>query len=91
MPTEAYLKETVRLPAFSEMEVMTTTQTSGVLGDWILEGELREKILVMVARAIVQSTDGKMPVCLLNPGAEPATVYIRGHISVVWRWWNLPV
>ena len=54
---------------------MATTQVCEVKGDWILEGQPREKVPVMVARAVVSLTNGPLPVCLLNPGLELTTVY----------------
>jgi len=79
--TGVYLVETVRVPAFSEMEVMATARVSEPKGDWILEGEPREKVPVMAARAVVSPDAGILPVRLLNPGAEPATVYEGTQIA----------
>ena len=75
------LVETVRLEAHSEMETMAETQMDVSNGNWILEGEHREKVLVMVARAIVCPSQGRLPVRILNPGSEPAVVYKGTRIA----------
>ena len=55
------LVETVQLEAHSEMETMAETQMDVSDGNWILEGEHREKTLVMVARAVVCPSQGRLP------------------------------
>ena len=81
LPAGVYLVNTVRLPAFSEMEVMVANQARVNGSDWILEGEHREKVPVMAARAVVNPVDGTLPVCLFNPGAESITVYRGTRIA----------
>ena len=84
-PSQTYvtLVETVQLAAHSEMETMAATQTDVSDGNWILEGEHREKVHVpvMVARAVVCPSQGKLTVRLLNPGPEPTVVYSGMRIA----------
>ena len=69
-----FLAEMVRIPPASEMEVMATAGADSEQ-DWILEGEPREKLPVMMAHAVVRLVEGRMPVRILNLGADPVTIY----------------
>ena len=51
-----FLAEMVRIPPASEMEVMATAGADSEQ-DWILEGEPREKLPVMMAHAVVRPVE----------------------------------
>ena len=55
-PTGVFLVETVRIPAFCEMEVMATTQTSVSEYNWILKGEQRDKVPAMESVVVYKGT-----------------------------------
>lgn len=66
-PLNVHLVETVRVPAFSEMEVMGKPQQSSAAGTWLLEGIHTQRVPVIVANAIVTPGDAGIPVRVLNP------------------------
>ena len=80
-PTGVFLVETVRIPAFCEMEVMATTQTFLSECNWILKGEQRDKVPVVAARAVVSPVNRTLPVRLLNPAMESVVVYKGTQIA----------
>lgn len=77
-PAAVFLVEAVRFPAFSEM-VMTRNSVNE--DTWILETEHREKVSVLAARAVATPAHRTLPVRLLNPRAEAATVYKGTQIA----------
>ena len=80
-PTGVFIVETVRIPAFCELEVMATTQTSVSECNWILKGEQRDKVLVVAACAVVSPVNRTLPVRLLNPTMESVVVYKGTRIA----------
>ena len=75
-----FLAEMVNIPPTSELEVMATANVDPHQ-DWILEGEQREKLPIMMARAVVRPVEGRMPVCILNPWTETVTIYSGTRIA----------
>ena len=69
------LGEMRQIPAFSELEVMAdVADVCGSSGTWILE-TATARSSAMVARPVVQPSEGKVPVRLLNPRDKATTVY----------------
>ena len=69
--------EKFTIPPYSELEVMASVETpTGTGKTWILERSKRPA--AAVASAIVNPTEGTIPVRLLNVRAEPVTIH-RGE------------
>ena len=77
------LGETRVIPPLSELEVMADVEDGNITkGTWILESS-NPRPTLMVARSIVKPEEGKVPVRLLNPRGEPATVYQGTTLAVL--------
>ena len=44
-------------------------------GVWLLEGSVKTSLPVAVARTLVEPTNTRIPMRVVNPSAEPITVY----------------
>ena len=81
-PILACLHITVVGPPRSEvLAVATVPDLPRQSGTWLLSGHNIRNCPVQVARALVQPTDGKLPVCLLNPRDHPVTIYQGTNIG----------
>ena len=76
--------DTVDVPANSQLEVIVET-TEPAEGTWLLEGAVCDKLLVVVARAVVSPTDCCVVACLLNPTAEVVRVHRGTRLGRVER------
>ena len=77
------LDKSLQLPAYSEMEVMVKAPGGAGEKTWILVTSSSKRSAVAVARALVHPTEGKVPVCLLNPQDEAVTVPNGAAIAVM--------
>ena len=66
--------ETVELPPRSMMQIMGSVKvpTKGV---WLLEGPIKKSLPVTVTCTLVEPTNTRIPVHVVNPLEEPITVY----------------
>ena len=72
------LSETIRIPSFSELEVMADTtgvMARGLGHSYLLEPIASTKLPVQAARALVAPSASRIPVRLLNPSTQPVTVH----------------
>ena len=71
------MSETVRVSAFSEVEIMATTLDASNSETWLMEPLPQEKIRtpVLVARSVVHPESDTVPVRLLNLSANAVTIY----------------
>ena len=71
------MSETVRVPAFSEVEIMATARDASNSETWLMEPLPQEKIRspVLVARSVVHPESDTVPVRLLNLSADTVTIY----------------
>ena len=70
------IKETVRIPAKHEVQVLGMAHGELQKGTWILEAaSSRIKKQIHVANAVVKPEKGVVPVQVLNPGTETITIY----------------
>ena len=76
-----FLAEMVNIPPTSKLEVIATANVDPHQ-DWILEGEQREKLPIMMARAVVRPIEGRMPVCTQG---RRLSLSIREQESPTWR------
>ena len=76
-----FLVKMVKIPPASEMEVMAAADIIDPHQDWVLEGEQRVKLPIMMARAVVRPVEGRMPVRILNLGTETVTIYSGTRIA----------
>ena len=79
-PTQAVgvvMSETVRVPAFSEVEIMATARDASNSETWLMEPLPQEKIRtpILVARSVVHPESDTVPVRLLNLSADAVTIY----------------
>ena len=77
--------DNVRIPSFSELEILAQTKSDGTTSDdnrsYMLESNLQNSDL-LVARAIV--TPGEtVPVRLLNPTGSPINLYSGARVAVL--------
>ena len=84
------IPERIEVPPTSEVEVMAT-----VVGDLhqdspqLFEGSQKNRLPVMVARAIVKPEKGKFPIHLINPNSEPAKVYPRTTLGTLEQFYTV--
>ena len=71
------MSEAVRVPAFSEVEIMATARDASNSETWLMEPLPREKIRtpILVARSVVHLESETVPVRLLNLSADAVTIY----------------
>ena len=70
------IKETVRIPAKHEVQVLGMAHDELQKGTWILEAASSHiKKQIHVANAVVKPEKGAVPVQVLNPGTETITIY----------------
>ena len=71
------MSEMVRVPAFSEVEIMAIARDALNSETWLMEPLPQEKIRtpVFVARAVVRPESDTVPVRLLNLSADTVTIY----------------
>ena len=72
------LSETIRIPSFSELEVMADTtgvMARGLGHSYLLEPIASTKLPVQAAWALVAPSASRIPVQLLNPSTQPVTVH----------------
>ena len=72
------LSETIRIPSFSELEVMADTtgvMARGLGHSYLLEPIASTKLPVQAAWALVAPSASRIPVRLLNPSTQPVTVH----------------
>ena len=70
------IKETVRIPAKHEVQVLGMAHDELQKGTWILEAASSHiKKQIHVANAVVKPGKGAVPVQVLNPGTETITIY----------------
>ena len=83
---QACLVDTVIVPPRSEVLACATT-SSEAQGTWLLDGQFSKNcaVQVYVARAVVQSQECKVPVCLLNPRDQQVTIYKGTKMGVMER------
>ena len=74
----------VEIPPYSEMEVLARVDES-CEGEWLLEESSKTRAPVAVARSLVRVTNSNVPVLILNPRAEPVTLYAGTGIAVLER------
>ena len=72
------MSETRQIPPYSELEVMASVPERPV-GTCIVEGLQSRPVLV--ARALVEPAEGKVPIRLMNPHSEPITVYQGSKVA----------
>ena len=68
------MEETMRIPAYSEMEMMANLEQPSGPGLWLVEGTGGTNP-VMVARAVVDDPKHQIPVRVLNPSNKVVTLY----------------
>ena len=66
------LESELKVPAYSEMEVVAKVPRAASNRSWIVEGEVDQKA-VLVARSIVHPEGQEVPLRLLNPRKDPIT------------------
>ena len=71
------MSETVRVPAFSEVEIMVTARDASNSETWLMKLLPQEKIRtpVLVARSVVRPDSDTVPVRLLNLSADTVIMY----------------
>ena len=79
------LIETIRIPAWSELEVMAQVENKNLHQEMLLEPTNVNRIPVRVARGLVLPTTKGVPVRLLNTGTEPVTVHKGTTLGIVER------
>ena len=77
------LIETIRIPAWSELEVMAQVENKNLHQEMMLEPTNMDRIPVRVARGLVLPTTEGVPVRLLNTGTEPVTVHKGTTLGIV--------
>ena len=68
------LQESVKVPPFSEMEVMGSVPAAATSKTWVVQGKPQGRNAVMVARALVLPEACSIPLRLLNPRDEEVTI-----------------
>ena len=66
------LESELKVPAYSEMEVVAKVPRAASNRSWIVEGEVDQKV-VLVARSIVHPEGQEVPLRLLNPRKDAIT------------------
>ena len=66
------LESELKVPAYSEVEVVAKVPRAASNRSWIVEGEVDQKA-VLVARSIVHPEGQEVPLRLLNPRKDPIT------------------
>ena len=77
------LGETLRIPPFSEMEVMAKVRSDIGEGTWLLEECASKSLPIHVARAVVNPKSSTVPVRLLNLSSATATVFKDTKVAIV--------
>ena len=72
--------ETFDIPPYSEMEVQACLQEPVTEGAWLLEGAEGKRLPASVARALVQPTNDRVPVRLLNP--RPGSIRVHRGMEI---------
>ena len=76
-------ESTVKIPPRSEMEIMASLDKEVVQGTWLLEQSNSTDTSTVVARALVETSSGQVPVRLLNAGLKVDTIYAGMEIAVM--------
>ena len=77
------LDTSIQVPPMSEIEVMAKVESGGNTGTWLLEGKSSKGLSVQVANALVCPSSQRVPVRLLNPHSELATVHKNTRIATL--------
>ena len=76
--------QNLQVPPRSEMEVPTQINVAKeVDGTWLIESRTLRRSGLIVARALVQPKDGKIPVRILNLSSCPVTIYKGTRIATL--------
>ena len=81
--------EKIQVPPSSEMEIMATVQRQSCNGPWLLEGILKGRLPVVVARALFEPKAGCVPVRPVNTRSEPITIYHNTILAMLENTENL--
>ena len=73
MTNHVTIKETVTIPAESELEMMVQLRSS--CGTWLMEGNQFKPDGVLVARAVVTPKDNSIPIRIANTSALSVTLF----------------
>ena len=85
------LEETLRIPPFSEMEVMAKVDGEIHEGTWLLEECKSRNLPVRVARALVSPVTTTVPVRLLNLSSETTVVFKGTKVATVEEYDTVPI
>ena len=77
--SKVQIQSTIKVPAFSEMEIMVNTIEKVTEGTWIVEGCMTPKSQILVSCAVVCPGSAGFPMRVMNPTGEEITVY-KGHV-----------
>ena len=75
--------EMVKLPPFSKQVVIANICGGTLVGSCIVEKLQGGTTPCVVARALVEPQDGKVPICLLNPKSEPTVIPANTVIATI--------
>ena len=85
------LEETLRIPPFSEMEVMAKVDGEIHEGTWLLEECKSRNLPVRVARALVSPVTTTVPVRLLNLSSDTTVVFKGTKVATVEEYDSVPI
>ena len=77
------LGETLKIPPFSEMEVMAKVKGDVEKGTWLLEECTSRGLPIRVARAVVNPVSSTVPLRLLNLSSDTTTVFKDTKVATV--------
>lgn len=75
--------ETLKIPPFSEVEVMAKVKGDIEEGTWLLEECTSKSLPIRVARAVVNPMSSTVPIQLLNLSSATATVFKDMKVATV--------
>lgn len=73
----------IQIPPCSEMEVIACLEEPPGDGTWLMEGAQEKGVPALVMQALVNANMSQIPVCLLNPRAEPVQVFSGTKVVVL--------
>lgn len=77
--SKVQIQSTIKMLAFSEIEIMVNTIDKVTEGTWVVEGGRTLKSQILVFCAVVCPGSAGFPMRIMNPTGEVSTVY-KGHV-----------
>ena len=78
--SKVQIQSTIKVPAFSELEIMVNTVDKVTEGTWVVEGCRAPKSEILIACAVMRPESAGFPMRAMNPTGKEITLY-KGHIA----------